>query len=93
MRIDARRSELAGVELASLRELAAAATDAEDAAAINTTILQDAPQDSVALNRLGRAYEALGALEQARETFQRAVAVDPNNAIAAQRLRNVTRRR
>jgi tetratricopeptide (TPR) repeat protein len=90
-RIDARRSELPA-DLAQLRELAAQTTQAEDAIAINTAILRDAPDDAVALNRLGRAYETLGSIEQAEQAFRQAVAVDPGNAIAAGRLRNLSRR-
>lgn len=80
-------------DLARLRELAAAVTDPEDAAAIDTTILQDPPQDSVARNRLGRADEALGAREQARGDLPTGSRVDPNNAIAAQQQRTLIRRR
>jgi tetratricopeptide (TPR) repeat protein len=90
-RIEVRRSQLPE-DLLALRELAAKTTDPGDAAAINTAILREAPDDIVALNRLGRAFEALGSLEQAEQTFRRALAVDPSNAIAGRRLREVTRR-
>jgi Flp pilus assembly protein TadD len=65
----------------------------EDAIAINTASLRQAPSEKAALNRLGRAYEAIGAVEQARDTFRRAVEVDPSNTIAARRLRDLERRR
>src|SRR3954452_24298444 len=63
-RIDARRSRLPD-DLSKLRRLAADATDPEEAVAINAAILRQAPDETVAMNRLGRAYEALGSLEQA----------------------------
>jgi tetratricopeptide (TPR) repeat protein len=89
-RIDARRSELPD-DVEELREHAAETTQPEDAIAINTAILELDPKDSVALNRLGRAYEAIGSIGQAKETFQRAVDVDPENTIAAGRLRDLVR--
>jgi len=91
-RIADRASGLAGGDLAHLRQLAAAATDPEDAIAINTSILGQEPDDGVAMNRLGRAYETLGSIDQAAQTFQRAVAADSTNAIAVRRLRDLTRR-
>ena len=90
-RIDARRSKLPR-GLDELRRHAALATGPEEAIAINTAILAQDPDDAVALNRLGRAYEAIGAIEQAKETFQTAVANDPDNQIARRRLRDLERR-
>jgi tetratricopeptide (TPR) repeat protein len=90
-RIDARRSKLPR-GLDELRRHAALATGPEEAIAINTAILGQDPDDAVALNRLGRAYEAIGAIEQAKETFQTAVANDPDNQIARRRLRDLERR-
>jgi len=92
-RIAARQSGLVGDDVAQLRKLAAKTTDPEDAIAVNTAILGHAPEDVVAMNRLGRAYEALGSIEQAERAFRRAVAADPNNAIAIRRLRDLARRR
>lgn len=91
-RIEARGSSLAGNDVEHLRELADATTEVEDAIAINTAILGHAPDDPVALNRLGRAYEALGAIDQAEQTFRRAIAADSGNVIATRRLRDLTRR-
>jgi len=90
-RIEAWRSELPE-DIAELGKLAADTTDPEQAVAINTLILRRVPQDTVAMNRLGRAYDALGSLEQAEATFRRALAVDPSNAIARRRLADVGRR-
>ena len=89
-RIDARSAGLPD-DVAQLREQAAHTTQPEDAIAVNTAILRHAPDDSVALNRLGRAYEAIGSIAQAKETFQRAVEVDPDNRIATGRLRDLVR--
>ena len=80
-------------DVGELHELAAKVTQPEDAIAINSAIVQRAPDDAVAMNRLGRAYEAIGAFEQAEEVFRQAVASDPGNTIAARRLRDVVRRR
>jgi tetratricopeptide (TPR) repeat protein len=90
-RIDERGSELPE-DVEQLRDLAAEAAAPEDAIAVNTAILRHAPDDVVAMNRLGRAYEAIGSLARAKETFQQAVAVDPDNAIAVGRLRDLVRR-
>jgi tetratricopeptide (TPR) repeat protein len=89
-RIDARRSELPD-DIAQLREHAAQATYPEDAIAINTAILVHAPDDTVAMNRLGRAYEAIGSIAQAMQTFQQAIEVNPDNTIAIGRLRDLVR--
>jgi tetratricopeptide (TPR) repeat protein len=89
-RIEERHSELPE-DVEQLRDLAAEATGPEEAIAVNTAILQHAPDDVVAMNRLGRAYEAIGSLAQARETFEQAVAVDPDNSIAVGRLRDLVR--
>jgi tetratricopeptide (TPR) repeat protein len=91
-RIRGRRSTLPG-DLGQLRQHAADANDPEDAIAINAAILEQAPDDSAAMNRLGRAYEATGSLELAEATFRKAVEADPTNAIADRRLRELVRRR
>jgi tetratricopeptide (TPR) repeat protein len=89
-RIEERHSELPE-DVEQLRDFAAEATGPEEAIAVNTAILRHAPDDVVAMNRLGRAYEAIGSLAQAKETFEQAVAVDPDNAIAVGRLRDLVR--
>lgn len=89
-RIEALRAELPA-DVEELQDLAAQATVPEDAIAINTAILKHDGDDVVAMNRLGRAYEAMGLLEQAKQTFQDAIAADPDNAIAIGRLRDLVR--
>jgi tetratricopeptide (TPR) repeat protein len=89
-RIDVRRSELPD-DIDEIRALAARTTDPEDAIAINTAIVERAPDDVVAMNRLGGAYEAIGAAERAAQTFRQVLTVDPSNAIATRRLADVLR--
>lgn len=52
-------------------------------------MLRDDERDVVALNRLGQAYEAIGSLDDARATFARARDIEPENAIATRRLRQL----
>ena len=89
-RIEARRSQLPA-DMSELRGLASHAVSSEDAIAINLVILERAPADVVAMNRLGRAYEALGLLDSASDAFRKALAIHPQNAIAKRRLRDVER--
>jgi tetratricopeptide (TPR) repeat protein len=90
-RIDEHRSALPR-NLEQLRALAAEGPDAERAIAINGLILTSAPGDVVALNRSGRAYEALEMFDRAREAFQQVLEVEPGNPIATKRLRELDRR-
>jgi hypothetical protein len=91
-RIDARASTLPD-DIEQLRTLAAKPTQPEHAVAINRAILAHDAYDIVALNRLGRAYEALGLSAQAEQTFQDVLALDPRNPIATRRLRDLANRR
>jgi hypothetical protein len=85
-RIASRSVDLPG-QIHELRALAAAATDSEESIAINSAIIAQDARDVVALNRLGRAYEALGAMDLACQTFRKVLRLDPKNAIAAGRMR------
>jgi tetratricopeptide (TPR) repeat protein len=91
-RIEAIRSTLPA-DLEQLSGLAAQAVDSEAAIAINSSILERNPRDAVALNRLGRAYEAIGSIDRARGVFQQVLETDPNNQIAVRRLRELNRKR
>lgn len=58
----------------------------EDAVTVNRNIIEMFPNDVDAFNRLGRAYTELGKYKEAKESYQRAVEIDPNNAIAQKNL-------
>jgi tetratricopeptide (TPR) repeat protein len=90
-RIDGRIARLTD-DLTELRAQAEQATDPEVAIAVNTAILRQADTDVVALIRLGRAHDELGAIDRARESFQRALEIDPKNRIAERRLNDIERR-
>jgi tetratricopeptide (TPR) repeat protein len=57
-----------------------------DAARVNQNILDIFPQDTDALNRLGRALTELGRYKEARESYQKTVQLDPSNTIARKNL-------
>ena len=61
----------------------------EDAVAVNREIIESFPEDVDTYNRLGRAYMELGQYTASREAYQRAVQIDPYNAIAARNLRRL----
>jgi tetratricopeptide (TPR) repeat protein len=79
----------AGAKLEDLRRRAAEATTAEEALDLNAEILAVDPDDGVAMNRLGRAYQDLGYIDDAIAFFTRALTVDPKNTIAQRRLRDL----
>lgn len=91
--IDARGSELSAKDLDELKALAAKADRAEDGVAINRRILELEPEDVVASNRLGRAYESLGRVDEAIGSFEKVLEVDPGNTIATRRVEELRRRR
>jgi tetratricopeptide (TPR) repeat protein len=57
-----------------------------EAAKINQSILDVFPNDTDALNRLGRALTELGRYREARESYQKTVQLDPSNTIARKNL-------
>ncbi|HVL94756.1 MAG TPA: hypothetical protein VM266_02745 [Solirubrobacteraceae bacterium] len=73
-------------DLVELRRLAEADPPPEDAVAINSKIVQMAPEEVVALIRLGRAHVDLHHDAEAVQAFERVLEVDPSNAIAKRRL-------
>ncbi len=56
---------------------------------LNRNILELFPNDVDALNRLGRALREQGQFREARESYRRAVEVDPNNNIARRNLESL----
>lgn len=70
---------------------AAGCPSGTEAVAINRAIIARSPQDIPAHNRLGRAYQNLGLPEDARDAFEMVVRLDPGNAIATKRLREISR--
>jgi hypothetical protein len=61
----------------------------QDAVSVNQEIIESFPEDVDTYNRLGRAYMELGRYALAREAYQKAVQLDPYNAIAARNLRRL----
>ncbi len=58
----------------------------DEAVVMNRAILRDFPDDLEAQNRLGKALSELGRNREAREAFQRALEISPNNGIARKNL-------
>jgi len=58
----------------------------EEAAAVNRAILELFPNDVDSYNRLGKALTELGRYQEAREAYQKALELDPGNAIAKRNL-------
>ncbi len=61
-----------------------------DAVAANKSIIEDFPDDVDSYNRLGRAYIELGEYSQAKKAYQKAVELDPYNAIAKKNLQRLS---
>jgi len=62
----------------------------EEAAAINRNIVDQFPSDVEAYNRLGRALTELGDIDGAKEAYQKALELAPENAIAKKNLARLT---
>jgi hypothetical protein len=52
------------------------------AAEVNRAILEAAPRDIDAMNRLGKSLMEMGNLDEALEVYRQAIAIDPSNVIA-----------
>jgi hypothetical protein len=63
----------------------------EEAAESNRQIIELAPDDAEAHNRLGKAYTELGQIAQAREAYENALRSDPANLIAQRNLERLSR--
>jgi hypothetical protein len=61
----------------------------QEAVTINQAIVHDYPDDVDAFNRLGRAFMELGKYKQARDAYEKAVKLDPYNAIASRNIRRL----
>jgi tetratricopeptide (TPR) repeat protein len=61
----------------------------EDAVRLNQQILAQSDRDTVAYNRLGRAYIALGQLNEAKDAYTKALHTDPANLIARRNLQRL----
>ena len=62
-----------------------------EAAATNLSIIDNFPNDVDAHNRLGRAYMELGEYAQAKDSYTRALELDPYNAIAKKNVERLAR--
>lgn len=57
-----------------------------EAVQLNRTLVESFPTDVDAYNRLGKAYTELGRYAEARESYNRALEIDPLNSIARKNL-------
>jgi hypothetical protein len=58
----------------------------EDAIAANRAIIASFPDEAEAYNRLGKALAETGKIKEAREAYQKALELEPSNAIARKNL-------
>ena len=58
----------------------------QEAAALNRELIARFGDDAEVYNRLGKAFTELGRIKDARLVYERALAVDPTNAIAQRNL-------
>lgn len=77
--------------LEGLLELVGTETLLADTVAINHAIIAHAPEDIPAHIRLGRAYQELGLIEQARTAFEAVIQLDSGHGIATNRLQELKR--
>jgi tetratricopeptide (TPR) repeat protein len=91
-RVEARKAELPD-DVEALRALAGETTVSEDSIAINEAIVSRDRSDTAAINRLGRAYEDIGAIAEAEHRFSSVLEIDPNNRVARRRLDDLRARR
>jgi tetratricopeptide (TPR) repeat protein len=63
----------------------------QEAADVNREILEMFPNEVDALNRLGKALTELGRYAEARESYARAVKLDPLNGIASKQLQRLSK--
>src|SRR6516165_3834184 len=58
----------------------------QEAADVNRQIVEMAPEDAEAYNRLGKAYTELGRIADAKDAYESALRADPANLIAQRNL-------
>jgi hypothetical protein len=58
----------------------------DDAITANQAIIERFPEEPEAYNRLGKALSEVGRIKEAREAYQRALELEPGNAIARKNL-------
>lgn len=63
----------------------------QEAAETNRQIVEIAPDDAEAFNRLGKAYTELGQIADARGAYENALRADPANLIAQRNLERLSR--
>ena len=63
--------------------------DTDEVIEVNREILRLRPDNMAACNRLGIALISRGEVEEARKVFQKGVAKNPENLIAARRLQEL----
>src|SRR5579875_1674228 len=63
----------------------------QEAADLNRQIVDVAPDDVEALNRLGKALTELGRVAEARQAYEQALGADPANMIAQRNLERLSR--
>lgn len=63
--------------------------DWKTAVSLNQELLQEDPQDTEALNRLAFAFNAMGKLKEAKETYQQVLEIDKLNQIALRGLKRL----
>lgn len=68
---------------------AALACNWEEAIRLNNEIIKDEPQNIACLNRLARALMEMGKYNQAKQTYEQVLGIDPYNVIAQKNLKRV----
>lgn len=63
----------------------------QEAAEVNRQIVELAPDDAEAFNRLGKAYTEMGRIVDARGAYENSLRVDPANLIAQRNLERLSR--
>ena len=61
----------------------------EEAVIINRSIAQEFPKDLESFNRMGKALSELGRNREAKEAFQSALGISPNNSIAKKNVKRL----